>query len=119
MTCNCNNDSCKIENDGETLVFDIDSDICLKLNRLLFEFNGLFELACAFSSDTQFKPDKERYDEIINQYLNSYAEYNMLINACAHDRLVANGYEPKKCKINNLQINFFTETIIIDLKVIE
>ena len=119
MACNCNNDSCKVETGGETLIFDVDTDLCLRLNRLLFEFNGLYELACAFSSDTQFKPDKKRYDEILNQYLETYSEYNMLMNVCAHDSLVANGYDPKKCKIINLQLDFIAETIIIDLKVID
>ena len=56
----------------------LDGELCNMIQKNWFEYNGLKEIVVQFTSTSPWKPDKERYEKIINEYLESYIKYNLL-----------------------------------------
>ena len=48
------------------------------VERYLYEYTGLQALVNQFCSDTEFKPDMERLNKVIEEYLIAYASYNVI-----------------------------------------
>ena len=52
----------------------------LDLERVFYEYEGFRTLVTQFASDSPFKPDKERFDQLVVDYITSYMEYNIIFN---------------------------------------
>jgi hypothetical protein len=58
--------------------FEITEEHRDELERAWYELNGLQVLARQFCSTSSFKPDKERHQEVIRQFVQANAYYQML-----------------------------------------
>ena len=89
----CTNCSCDLSN-HELLEFSIEEDQSLLIQKYYFEMSSLIELLTQFTSNTTFKPDKERYLLLIDDYKKIYISYNLLLSEL----------HKKVCNDNNLNI---------------
>lgn len=64
--------------------YSVGSEDMLELERLFYEYEGLRILVTQFTSDSEFKPDHDRFIEVLRYYLEAYMEYNMLYMNLLH-----------------------------------
>ena len=65
--------------DGRKIIY-VPNEYMLELERVWYEYQGLLTLLAQYGSDTPFKPDKERYEFLLDKYMLSYYEYNLTYN---------------------------------------
>ena len=78
----------------------LDEELCNMIQKNWFELNGLKELAVQFTSDSPWKPDKERYDQLINEYLEAYVKYNLLFQEAIRVSNIEDIYYDKEKSID-------------------
>lgn len=109
----CSNCSCS--NDKENLLeFVVSEDIKLLVQKNFFELSSITELMIQFTSNTAYKPDKERYLLLLDDYKKQFINYNLVIyklfiNTCEKNNLNTNEYE-----FDN--INFNTNKVFLKKK---
>ena len=59
---------------GNQKIVYVPNEQMLDLERSFYEYEGLKTLVTQFASDTPFKPDMERFNLLIEEYLKSYME---------------------------------------------
>lgn len=111
MSCNCN--TCNT--DENSIIAKVDPELLVQVEKEYFEFNGYLQLLTQFTSTSPFKPDRERYDEILTEYLESYIKYNLILNELAHNWCVDNGIDFSKNRIEKILADFANESLIITI----
>lgn len=95
MSCQtCNNEVTK----NNTVEFDLDMDLIQTVEREYFIWNGLVQIIAQFTSDTKWKPDSERYESLLNEYMESFIKYSLLFD----------GIKQSIIKENNLTASNYT-----------
>lgn len=82
------------------LFVSVQQNIMIDLERTWYEYQGLLTLISQFTSDSPFKPDPEKYNEVLEKYLISYIQYQL-----TWDHIV-NNYVPEKYIHRNLTGSF-------------
>lgn len=73
--------SCSCNIDKEIIIkIPILEDEGLMIERLWYEVEGLKNLLTQFTSDSPFKPDENRYDKLLNYYIEKFCEYSICWN---------------------------------------
>lgn len=74
QTCNSN------VTEDNTIEFDLDMNLIQSVEREYFIWNGLVQIIAQFTSDTKWKPDTERYESLLNEYMTSFIKYSVLFD---------------------------------------
>lgn len=86
----------------------VENGYMIELERLNYEYQGYRSLVTQFTSETPFKPDQERYDQLLEKYIISYMEYNVIFNHIIHK------FVPEKYQTNNVVASFELSALLID-----
>ena len=105
----CQNCNCETSN-KENLIFEITENESLTIQKHFYTWNGLLNLLRQFSSDSLFKPDEKRFNELKDEYLTEYYKYNYAMEVIKNkvlkeNNIVDNGY--------NISIDFVENQIIL------
>ena len=79
----------------------------LEIERTWYEYNAMLTLVSQFGSDSGFKPDKERYELLLNKYIDTFMEYNIIFNS------IINKYLPEGIGQLFSQVDFNVNEIIL------
>ena len=93
---------------GKQKIVYIPTEYMLDLERVFYEYEGFRTLVTQFASDSPFKPDKERFDSLINDYMVSYIEYNIIFNE------VVRLFLEKEDQTKNITASFQLSAMLID-----
>ena len=80
----------------------------LDLERSFYEYEGLKSLVTQFASDSPFKPDNERFNTLVEEYIRSYMEYNLIFND------IVRAYLKKEDQIKNITASFQLSAMLVD-----
>lgn len=59
------------------IIIPVPNEIMMELERVYFEYNGLLTLVSQYGSDTPFKPDFDRFEFLLDKYMEAYTIYNI------------------------------------------
>jgi hypothetical protein len=93
---------------GNQKIVYIPNEQMLDLERSFYEYEGLKTLVTQFASDTPFKPDMERFNILIEEYLKSYMEYNITFNQ------IVRTFLEKEDQVKNITASFQLSAMLID-----
>jgi hypothetical protein len=93
---------------GSQKIVYIPNEEMLDLERSFYEYEGLKTLVTQFASDTPFKPDMERFNLLIEEYLRSYMEYNITFNQ------IVRTFLEKEDQVKNITASFQLSAMLID-----
>lgn len=93
---------------GKQKIVYIPNDDMLNLERSFYEYEGLKSLVTQFASDSPFKPDKERFNSLVEEYIKSYMEYNLIFND------VVRTFLEKEDQTKNITASFQLSAMLID-----
>lgn len=111
MSCN----ACTCEN-NKILKLEVDTKNIELIEKEHFEYNSYLELLTQFTSTSPYKPDMERYNELLEAYILSYTTYNVLILELADILLKANNIIlDEKEIIKEIKVDFINELLLIEL----
>jgi hypothetical protein len=63
----------------------VDDGMLRLIEKYWYELGGLTELITQFTSDSEFKPDIDRYNIVLSEYMESYIMYNVLYDQMLHE----------------------------------
>lgn len=93
---------------GKQKIIFIPNDEMLNLERSFYEYEGLKSLVTQFASDSPFKPDNERFNSLVEEYIRAYMEYNLIFND------VVRNFLDKEDQIKNITASFQLSAMLID-----
>jgi hypothetical protein len=93
---------------GNQKIVYVPNEQMLDLERSFYEYEGLKTLVTQFASDTPFKPDIERFNLLIEEYLKSYMEYNITFNQ------IVRIFLEKEDQVKNITASFQLSAMLID-----
>ena len=97
-----------ITENNEKLIL-VPHDEMFVLERAWYEYNGLLTLIAQYGSESIFKPDIDRFNVILNKYLESYVEYNKILS-----KLISK-YVDAKDFSHNVNVSFELSGLLIPL----
>lgn len=86
-----------------------DSEILNMLEKIYFEYQGLLTLLTQFSSTSPFKPDDKRFDSLLENYLLTFVEYNILFN-----KILYMYFTNEEIKTRNIVVDFNLSGFIVN-----
>lgn len=93
---------------GKQKIVFIPNDEMLNLERSFYEYEGLKSLVTQFASDSPFKPDKERFNSLVEEYIRAYMEYNLIFND------IVRNFLDKEDQIKNITASFQLSAMLIN-----
>lgn len=121
MACGCNirhdDDAEKhvcCEDGVQKIVYPLQYEDSLVVQRVLYEKDGLLALCTQFTSTSPFKPDQERYDQILDKYIKSFAEYNLVFQVLMEKYVSKEDAELISGKMYELKVDFLTNSLIVE-----
>lgn len=95
---------------NERIEIPIEESEEFEIERYLFISNGYLQLLKQFTTDTEFNIDNERYDSLLNEYMESFIKYSILFDKIKNKYITENNIDI--LKYNNSLINFEKSVII-------
>lgn len=86
----------------------VENTYMIDLERANYEYQGYRSLLTQFMSDTPFKPDEEKFNQILEEYIKSYMEYNIIFNHLIYL------FVPEKYQTNSVVASFELSALLID-----
>lgn len=93
---------------GKQKIVYIPNNEMLDLERSFYEYEGLKSLVTQFASDSPFKPDDARFNSLVEEYIRSYMEYNLIFND------IVRAYLKKEDQTKNITASFQLSAMLID-----
>lgn len=89
--------ACACNNEDITIIerVSVNPEHMLVLERAWTEYNALLALATQFTSDSPFKPDMERFDKVLNEFVKAFINYQItwnLVTAQCTTKYLLSGY---------------------------
>lgn len=122
MACGCNvnyaddgvqDGLCEID---KTITYTMDIEDTMVVQKVLYERDGMLALVTQFSSDSPFKPDKERFEEILEQYIRISVQYNLTFQRLMSIYITPEDRELISGKQYEIKVDFLTNRLIIEYK---
>lgn len=117
MSCNCKNGSCSTDIDSKTLTYEVmedDYELSDELERCYYEYNGLLQLVTQFTSTSPFKPDEERYNAVLNEYIERFIRYNLLFDEIV--QMAVEDLNIDRLNVLDVSFSFIERTMYFKLK---
>lgn len=117
MSCNCSGGTCSSNENAKTVTYEVQQEdvyIAEELERAYYEYNGLLQLLTQFTSTSPYKPDDERYNAILNEYLNRFITYNLLFEQIL--KMAVEDLNINRIHIINTSFSFIEKTLYVELK---
>ena len=116
MSCSCNNLECSVDNTTELIKVQVNDKNALDLlEREFYEFNGLLNLLKQFTSDSPYKPDNERYEKVLVEYLEKFTTYNLVYQHII-DEALNDLTHIERIDVVNTQLQFVSGIITLEVK---
>jgi hypothetical protein len=89
-------------------IYYVPHEVMMELERSWYENEGLRTLLAQFASDSPFKPDNEKFEILINKYIKSYMEYNIIFST------LASVYVSAEDSSKNMTASFELSAFLVD-----
>lgn len=121
MACGCNVNYGEEVVEGcceetKTITYLMDIDDTMVVQKVLYERDGLLALVTQFSSDSPFKPDTERFTEILEEYIKITVKYNLTFQTLMTNYITPEHRELISGKQYEIKVDFLTNRLIIEYK---
>lgn len=117
MACNCKNGTCSTEQKTKMITYEIKEEnfhIAEQLERYYYEFSGLSQLLTQFTSTSPFKPDETRYNAILNEYMERFIQYNLLLDEIV--QMAVEDLNISRLNIVNSTFSFLEKTLLLEIR---
>lgn len=102
------------EDGVQKIVYPLANEDSLVVQRVLYEKDGLLALCTQFTSTSPFKPDQERYDQILDKYIKSFAEYNLVFQVLMEKYMPEEDTHIISGKQYEIKVDFLTNSLIVE-----
>lgn len=97
----------------KTLIIELTEDQKTYIEKENYEANGYMNLVNQFTSVTKFDVNEERYNQLIDSYLEHFISYNIYLSLIIDNYMQENQLDRSKYLIKSIDCNFISSQLIL------